>query len=154
QFEDGGRRLKLQTNREAPLGLDPQELIKPDELNLQPKVFSEAGRPGIFTARELEQIGFITRVIDSQQEMAADLNVALWSNPLAGAENTRAAVIQVRDNLDPGTLDMLRRKVERAIRADKVNCLILRLDNVNGGPNVALRADDFAKFLIKEAQDN
>lgn len=153
QFEDGGRRLKLQTNRAPPLGLDPHELIKPEELNLQPRVFSEAGRHGIFTARELDQIGFIARILDTQQELAAHLDVTLLSNPLSVEENPRAAVIQIKDYLDRGTLDMLRRKVERAIRSDRVNCVILRLDNVNGGPQIALHADDFAKFLIKEAQD-
>lgn len=154
QFEDGGRRLKLQSHRAPPPGLDPGELIKPDELNLQPKVFSEAGRPGIFTAKELDQVGFIARIIDSQQELAGHLEVALWSNPMAGVENPRAAVIIVKESLDRGTLDMLRRKVDRAIGADRVNCLILKLENANGGFAIAEHADSFAQYMIQEAQRN
>jgi membrane-bound serine protease (ClpP class) len=152
--DGGGRRLKLQTDQPAPPGLEPGDLVRPEELNLQPQVFSEAGQLGIFKARDLEKIGFVTRAIASQQELGTLLEVQLWSNPLATQGDPRAAVITVKDQIDRGTLDMLRRKVERAIRSDKVNCVILKLENVEGGPEVALQSYEFAQFLIKEAAEH
>lgn len=151
---EGDRVLKLQV-QQPPLGVEQGDLIRPGELNSARLLAgTEAGAMATFSARELERLGFINRIVESKGMLEVHLNAALPENPGAILVDPRAALILVNAQLDRGTIDMLKRKVERAIRTDRVNYVILKLDNVDGPSNTAGVAYDFAQFLIKEAKEH
>jgi membrane-bound serine protease (ClpP class) len=149
QFEAGGKRYKLDAAGVERLGLPDSLALGPEEQRLQPQVYAPAGKPGVYSAREAEAAGLSSRTVASAQQLVERLGLppAVLRGNLQGVPNPRAAVIEVHDEIDGGTVDMVLRKVAKAIDVEKVNCIILQLGTARGGLKSAERAEKLAREL-------
>lgn len=147
QFEADGKRFKLDPAGVDRLGLPPALALTADEQRMLPKVFAPAGKPGVFGAREAEQAGLISRTVTSAQQLVERLGLppAVLRGNLLGVTNPKAAVIEVRGEIDGGTVEMVLRKVKKAIEVEKANCIILQIDGASGGPKSAERAEKLGR---------
>lgn len=147
QFEANGRRYKLDAAGVERLGLPEALGLSADEQRLQPAVYAPAGKPGVYSAREAEAAGLINLTVASPQKLAERLGLpaAVLKGNLLGVTNPKAAVIGISGELDGGTADTLKRKVERAIEVEKVNCIILQINNAKGGLKSVDQADAMAR---------
>ncbi len=154
EFELQGKRFKLDPVRAERYQLPDSVLLSPEERRLQPQVILEPGRLGIFSAKEAEATGLINRTINSAQQLVERLRIppSVLKGNLLNIAQPRAAIIHVAGEIDGGTVDTVLRKVKKAIDVDKVNCLILQLDNLRGGPKSVERADKLGREIRDRAK--
>lgn len=155
QFEAEGTKFKLGREQADRLGVDARHLLTVAEENLQPRVFLEPGRHGMYSARDAERAGLISRAVASPQQVVEILGLpgsVLNSNPLLSVDQPRAAVIQIKDEIDRGTVELVLDKVRKAIDRDKVHCIIFEIDNPFGGIRSAEPAGRLANQIVDRAQ--
>ncbi len=154
EFEANGKRYKLDPNRAERYQLPNTVLLNPEERRLQPQLILEPGRLGIYSAKEAEASGLINRTVATAQELVERLRIppSVLKGNLLHITQPRAAVIHISGEIDGGTVDTVLRKVKKAIEADKVNCLILQLDNVHGGPKSVERSEKLGREIRDRAK--
>ncbi|HMP58626.1 MAG TPA: hypothetical protein PKD86_04670 [Gemmatales bacterium] len=153
-YQIEGKRFKLDPDRAERLGLRREYMLAPEERVLGPRIYSEAGRPGVYSASEAERVGLVTRTVSTAQQLVQRLGLppsVLRGNLLALAE-PRAAVIQIRGEIDAGTYDIVSRKLTRALDNERASCIILELDNVTGGLKRAGAAEKLARLVRDRAR--
>lgn len=149
-----GKRFRLDPDRAERLGLRREFMLAAEERHLQPLVYSEAGKPGIYSALEAERVGLATRTVKSPQQLVERLGLppAVLRGNWLSLTDPRAAVIQVKGVIDGGTYDMVARKLTRAIENFKASCLIFELTNVTGSLRQATAAEKLARLIRDRAK--
>ena len=153
-YQIEGKRFRLDPDRAERLGLRREFMLAPEERNLQPRIYSEGGKPGIYSALEAERVGLATRTVKTPQQLVQRLGLppSVLRGNLLGLAEPRAAVIQIKGVIDAGTYDMVARKLTRALDNSKASCIILELDNVTGNLRQAAAADKLARLIRERAK--
>ena len=127
--------VETESSREFVLRGDLDELKKRKAVS-EPKVVSPAGRAGLFTSAQAQQLGFVGSAVADRTELLQALGLpreALEEDPSVDGD-WRSVRVDVVGAISGKTVDTVQKNIEDRIREDDVNFICVYLDSAGGSP--------------------
>lgn len=140
--------VETESSREFVLRGDLEELKKRKAVS-EPKTIVAAGRPGIFTSAQAQQMGFVGPAVADRGELLQALGLprdALEEDPSLEGE-WRSVRVDVKGAITGKLIDVAQKTLEERIRVDDANFICIWIDSAGGSPVDSARLATFLTSL-------